>query len=222
MAVSEPRSNSARRRRLYNGIRHASAVVAVENKKVEDKKPFRETGSFTVLVSTGASLLVAVVASLTTIITTNATIDKDREIQQRQIDSQKADASRAKREVVYKAYLDAANQYSVATNHLLDGCTPQPNVPIESLYSKCPAANEFNSARSNYQDRLNDMYIFATPTAIQAARALSTVLPPGLVSSFTNSTITRPDRGTFLYLYQLAETQTCLDVKIDPGQPCFW
>ncbi|WP_143132347.1 hypothetical protein [Amycolatopsis rubida] len=157
---------------------------------------------------------------MTTIITTNATIEKDRDIQQRQIDSQRTEEARAKREPVYKAYLDAANQYSVATNDLLDGCAPQPHATLESLYSICPRANEFNSARSNYQDRLNDMYIFGTPTAVQAVRALSSVLPPGLSSGFPDVTITRPDRGTFTYLYRLVQGQTCLDIKIDASQPC--
>lgn len=208
-----------RGRRLANGLN--SRMRAKEDRiSTVVKDGFKNSGLFTVLVSTGVSLLVAIAASATTIITTQALIEKDRLIQEREIENQQRKDARAKRETVYRTYLDAANGYAVAANHLLDRCSPPPYVPLESLAPICPTYGEFNSARAAYQGALNDIYIFGTAEAVRAARTLSVALPPGLVSGFSDVQIERPQPQVFRVLYASMQDRACLDLRIDPEQPC--
>lgn len=195
-----------------SGASHGTATEA----------PKKKFDFYTFAVSTFVSLVVAAAGTLTTISTTNATIADDQQARRDELRNAQIEAARDKRETVYQKYLDAANAYSVATNHLLDTCTPPPAATSDVLAKMCPATtySEFNGARADYQDKLNGVYTFGTSEAVQSARSLSALLPAGLVSLLPQAPIARPNSADFLQRYQTFSTIQCRDVRIDPQQPC--
>ncbi|UKA55161.1 hypothetical protein LFT45_04285 [Arthrobacter sp. FW305-BF8] len=136
--------------------------------------------------------------------------------------------SQEKRQTVYQGYLDAANEFSGATHglsrvyndsvkKLADG-TIKANQNMPHLVD---AQNRFNTARSAYQDAINDVYIFGSDEAWKAHKELAALLPDSLHStevSFPPPAV--PDSEAFIGAYRGFNEVVCVEVAPVPRSGC--
>lgn len=79
--------------------------------------------------------------------------------------------SQDQRDVVYKEYLNAANNYFHAWNALASA--PEP-VPTDTLMALVP---RFMTARTEYQAQTNEIYVYGSDTAWSAHREIARTVP---------------------------------------------
>jgi hypothetical protein len=152
----------------------------------------------------------------TTLYATEKANTKDRELSQAQMNADRGERARTKREEVYNSFLNAANDYAVETNTFLNKCEA---IAQTTPAGKTPDCGEssFATVAAKYQNSLNAMYIYATPEALKAARAIAAELPGSVWGTFT---LRKVDTARFAAVYNDFIAIMCRDLRPDPNQSC--
>lgn len=110
----------------------------------------------------------------------------------RQIEAQNAARSQDKRDVAYKAYLEAANNYFYAWDRF---------VRAETSTGRTEAANRFQSARFEYRGQTNEVWVHGSDKAVKALNAVTRTMPNSLAFSDLPPLDVLPDSAAFRDAY---------------------
>lgn len=92
----------------------------------------------------------------------------------RQIEAQNEARSQDKRDVAYKAYLEAANDYFFAWDGFLKAGNPE---------ARGGAAERFQAARFRFRAQTNEVWVHGSNKAVAAINAVSRTVPEALALS---------------------------------------
>lgn len=134
-----------------------------------------------------------------------------------QIHEQRATEAREKKAQVYSDYLNAANNYSLATGRLAEELKKSTQAEPDKITVNTPAIKNFFDARSNYQDQVNLVYVYGSDEAWKRHRKVAGVLPPSLDSHEANLEV---DSTKFLAAYQGFQEVFCEEVPAQPRDGC--
>jgi xanthosine utilization system XapX-like protein len=123
---------------------------------------------------------------------------------------------------VYAAYLDAANNYSVATEGVLDAFEGLDDVANQASEDPVVAQElaAFEDARHAYQGAINDLYVYGSDVAWAAHTSVAVALPPAL-GVVEGRSIERVDRAEFTSAYRDFQKAFCREATAEPREGCF-
>lgn len=133
-----------------------------------------------------------------------------------QINEQRATEAREKKAQVYSDYLNAADNYSVATGRLTGELKKSTQADRDKITLNTPAIKNYLDARSTYQDQVNLVYVYGSDEAWKRHRKMAAVLPPSLQSP----DIEVVDSTKFLAAYQGFQEIFCEEVPAQPRDGC--
>lgn len=133
-----------------------------------------------------------------------------------QIDEQRTTEAREKKARVYSDYLNAADNFSVATWRLTEELEKSAQAERDKFTVNTPAIKKFVDARSKYQDQINLVYVYGSDEAWKRHRKMAGVLPPSL-DSFEIEAV---DSTKFLAAYQGFQEIFCEEVPAQPRDGC--
>lgn len=110
----------------------------------------------------------------------------------KQIVAQNAARSQDKRDVAYKAYLEAANQYFYAWDGFVSAEIPT---------AQAEAANRFQSARFEFRGQTNEVWVHGSDEAVRAINLVAQTMPNSLPSSDLPHLDVLPDPVAFRDAY---------------------
>jgi len=170
----------------------------------------------TIAVATGTSLLVAILGAGVDVFTTDSSNEKDRALQVAQFEEQQREVIRLKREEVYQEFLDASNDFAEAASDYYQSC--QMGKESQALLPAKCNSSRVTSEAYRYRGAMNDVYIYGTTEAVAALKAVAGALPSAPVGT---ELVPQPvDRERFGQAYVNFMTAMCLDIRVDPDQPC--
>lgn len=141
--------------------------------------------------------------------------------------------ARQKRADVYSDFLDAAGAYAGRSREIQAKITvTQRNLRPGQKFTlcvaskgRCPGADirrefpRFQSARSQFQGALNDVYVYGSARGVSAARRVAAALPPSLFDPQTVK-LGGVIEARFKRAYNTVLDTMCAEVSADPRQAC--
>lgn len=166
-------------------------------------------------VITGAvgALLAGAIGAGSAVIGATVSSDASLKIAQEQLQSAAQQKAREQREVTYREYLDAANEYHIVATNLY--AKPAPNDVNAAL-------TVFMSTRSKFQKHVNEVYVYGSDDAWAAHQTIAKALPPALGGPtgkhFNASQVS--DEATFSAAYNGFLSVRCREVAAQARSGC--
>ncbi len=142
--------------------------------------------------------------------------------QREQITENRAITDRERRTETYITLLNSATEYAYAVSETFECIARenQSNELLEPLSSNCNATvNSVITARSDFQEARNFVYIYGSREADDSAAQLAGTLPAA-VGQFDESAFRPVDFDMFTSQYRAFQLIACREVQTDPGRSC--
>ncbi|MEV0843625.1 hypothetical protein AB0I55_29280 [Actinocatenispora sera] len=116
-------------------------------------------------------------------ITSHESLQAQLKTERAQLDDQHATADREHRATVYKAFIDDANTYQLASDDVTNWLDVHKTTFKKGATTNLPASfnkivSHWLSTRHDFQGSVNDVYVYGSPEAWSAASLLAGTMPP--------------------------------------------